>query len=147
MLVSNEQEKQSMSFKKINLHHYCETCQKVCKSNFCGECKRSDLPFINNGNVDYDNEVLVDYEISRLKPIDSTTVFDDYLVEAFGEVVLVGDGSYEIAEALKSIDPYSYELKKDEYLRNLVKEAILIEVGSNYYWLDDCSRALCGIHN
>jgi hypothetical protein len=128
---------------KKHLSYFCESCKRVCFENQCDRCQKSDLPFIaSNNEVDYSSEVLLSGILKNLNPVNQNELFDEYLSELYGNKIKVGYGIYELVDTLRSVDPYSYDLKQDEFIRDLISIKVLFEYEGAYYYSEDLKSLL-----
>ncbi len=88
--------------------------------------------------VEYGTEWVIEEIVDqKLKPINTYEVYEQYLEECYGEEVTIGFIRYNIALAIKNLDPVAYDIGKDEYLEYLLEMESIIEISGNYYYVTD----------
>jgi len=123
---------------------FCYGCYARAPSGRCTTCHADDLMNELPGvGVEYGTDWLV-REILRehLTPADTLDAFEQSVAECYPETVKIGWIEYDIASAIKELDPISWNIAHSEWLDSEVSDENLItfDGGSNHYWVSEIDR-------
>lgn len=75
----------------------------------------------------------------ELTAVDADEVFEESIRQCYPQETTVGWMKFDTAELMKSQDPISWEMARDEYIVSLEQdeEIISFNSGANYYWIHE----------
>lgn len=75
----------------------------------------------------------------ELTAVDADEVFEESMRQCYLEETTVGWMSFDTVDLMKSQDPISWRIARDEYIDSLVEDEQIISFdnGSNYYWVHE----------
>lgn len=123
---------------------FCYTCYQTAPSGRCAACGSDDLmrevPSVGVGyGLDWVAEHLVD---DKLAAVDVDEAFEESVAEIYPETVKIGWIEYDVASAIKELDPVSWNLAKSEWIDSEASDDLLMtfDNGSTYYRVADVEQ-------
>lgn len=120
---------------------FCMSCYIKAPQGVCTCCHSDDLGRLLDGvGLDWGLDFAIMYILEeKLTPIDLDEVFEDSLRSCYPETTQVGWMSFDTIEIMKSQDPISWRIARDEYIDGLESDEQIISFdnGSTYYWKHD----------
>jgi len=124
---------------RVAEHHskpFCYGCYKAAPSGRCQQCGSDDLMRLVPGvGVEYGLDWVAEHLVSeRLTPIGLDAAFEESVSESYPETVKIGWIEYDVASAIKALDPVSWDLAKSEWIDAEVSDDVLVtfDNGSTY---------------
>lgn len=125
---------------------FCFSCYVPALSGRCEKCGSDDLMRLVPGvGVEWGMDWVVDDLVrTNLKEADVDAAFEESVSAAYAETVEIGWIEYDVAAAIKELDPVSWELAQSEWVDGEVSEGNLItfDNGSTHYWVADVEQFL-----
>ena len=125
---------------------FCYGCYIKAPKGVCPHCHSDDLMRHLEGvgcewGTDWVFKHILQEEITA---IDTDEAFEDSIRCCYPEETIVGWLKLDTVEILKSQDPISWRIARDEYIDSLEQdeEIISFDGGSNYYWKHDLEKLL-----
>ncbi|MFN9069079.1 MAG: hypothetical protein ACK5V3_17785, partial [Bdellovibrionales bacterium] len=80
----------------------------------------------------------------ELTAVDADEVFEESMRQCYPEETTVGWMSFDTVDLMKSQDPISWRIVRDEYIDSLEQdeEIVSFDNGSAYYWAHDLESLL-----
>ena len=120
---------------------FCMSCYIKASKGVCPCCHSDDLArWMEGVGLDWGVDFAIKYILEEeLTPIDLDEVFEDSLRSCYPETTQVGWMNLDTIEVMKSQDPISFRIARDEYFDELESdgEIISFDNGSSYYWKYD----------
>lgn len=117
---------------------FCYGCYIKAPTGVCPQCASDDLMRIMDGvGCDWNLDFAIKYILQEeLTAIDTDEIFEDSIRSCYPETTQVGWMTVDTIDLMKSHDPISWRIAKDEYIDSLEQdeEIISLDDGSNYYW-------------
>ncbi len=88
--------------------------------------------------VEWGNDWVIKHILlEELTPVDTEEAFEESVRQCYPEEVTVGWVTVDTVEVLKSQDPTSWRIARDEYIDSLVdnEDIISFDNGNSYYWI------------
>ena len=125
---------------------FCYGCYVAAPSGRCDRCGSDDLMRLVPGvGVEYGLAWVAEHLVSeRLTPVDLDTAFDESVSDSYTETVKIGWIEYDVASAIKTLDPVSWDLAKSEWVDNEVSDDALMtfDNGSTFYRVADVKQMI-----
>lgn len=125
---------------------FCYGCFVKAYKGVCPHCHSDDLMRLLEGvgcewGIDWVIKHILQEELTA---VDTEEVFEDSIRGNYPEETVVGWLKLDTVEILKTQDPISWRIARDEYLDSLEQDEELISFdgGSNYYWKHDLESLL-----
>lgn len=123
---------------------FCYLCYEEAPSGTCRKCHSDDLMRLLPGvGVEYGTDWVIKHLISEnVSPADTSETFEQSIRGCYEETVKIGWIEYDVVNAIKELDPISFEMAESEWIDNEVSDGNLVtfDNGSNYVWLHDLER-------
>lgn len=120
---------------------FCYHCYEEAPSGICRKCCSDDLMRLLPGvGVEYGTDWVIKHLISEsLDSVDTGESFEESIRSCYEETVKIGWIEYDVVNAIKELDPVSFEMAESEWIDNEVSDGNLVtfDNGGNYYWLHD----------
>ena len=120
---------------------FCMSCYIKAPEGKCPCCHTDDLArWMDGVGLDWSLDFAIQYILQEeLTPIDLDELFEDSLRSCYPETTQVGWMNLDTIEVMKSLDPISFRIARDEYFDELESnnEIIYIENETNFYWICD----------
>lgn len=117
---------------------FCYGCYIKAPKGVCPECHSDDLMrHLDGVGVEWGTSwVIKDILQEELTAIDADEVFEESIRQCYPEETTVGWMKIDTVEIMKSHDPISWRIARDEYIEFLEQdeEIISLDDGSTYYW-------------
>lgn len=125
---------------------FCYGCYVKAPEAVCPHCHSDDfMRHLEGVCVEWGTDWVIKHILQdELTAIDTDKAFEDSIRGCYPEETIVGWLKLDTVEILKSQDPISWRIAKDEYIDSLEQdeEIITFDGGSNYYWKDDLEQLL-----
>jgi hypothetical protein len=125
-----------LAFKKSNA--FCYGCYRTAPTGICEICRSDDLMREVPGvGVEYGTDWIVTHLLEdALTPVNVHEAFEQYIQDAFPEPVKVGWREFDVAYAIKELDPVSWRCALVDWESNEEGEGNIFSIdgGSTYYW-------------
>ena len=120
---------------------FCYGCYVKAPKGVCPHCHSDDLMrHLEGVGVEWGTDWVIKHILQEeLTAIDPDEAFEDSIRGCYPEETVVGWLKLDTVEILKSQDPISWRIAKDEYIDSLEQdeEIFSFDGGSNYYWKHD----------
>lgn len=118
---------------------FCYSCYEEAPTGTCTRCCSDDLMRLVRGvGVEYGNDWVIEHLISEhCTPADISEAFEDSIRGCYDETVQIGWIEYDVINAIKELDPVSWDVAESDWVSSEVSEGNLIEFEHSYYWLHD----------
>ena len=120
---------------------FCYGCYVKAPKGVCPECHSDDLCRHMDGiGCDWGTDWVIKHILEEeLTPVDTDEAFEDSIRSCYPEETQVGWMTFNTVELMKSQDPVSWQLARDEYIDSLESDDQIVSFdnGSNYYWVHD----------
>ncbi len=120
---------------------FCYGCYVKAPKGVCPHCHSDDLMrHLEGVGVEWGTDWVIKHILQEeLSAIDTDEAFEDSIRGCYPEETVVGWLKLDTVEILKSQDPISWRIAKDEYIDSLEQdeEIISFDGGANYYWKHD----------
>lgn len=93
--------------------------------------------------VEYGTDWIIKHLTSEnMAAIDTTESFEDSIRGCYDETVKIGWIEYDVVNAIKELDPISWDLALSEWIDNELSEGNLVTLdnGGSYFWLHDLEK-------
>lgn len=125
---------------------FCYGCYIKAPKSVCPHCHSDDLMrHLEGVGVEWGTSWVIKHILeTELTPVDSDEIFEESVRQCYPEEVTVGWITVDTIETLKSQDPTSWRIARDEYIDSLEQDEELVSFdgGSNYYWIRDIEDIL-----
>ena len=123
---------------------FCYSCYEKCPSGTCKHCGSDDLMrHLEGVGVEYGtNWVIENILEEELEEADLSESFEQMIEECYGEEIQIGFIKTDIVTAMKTLDPVTWEMARDEYIDLLSEESELMNFASKAYFKIDLEAYL-----
>lgn len=128
---------------------FCYSCYRTAPSGQCAGCGSDDLMrevpgFAVEWGLDWVAEHLVS---ENLTAVDVDKAFEESISESYSETVKIGWIEYDVASAIKELDPVSWRLAKSEWIDAEVSDNVLVtfDDGSTHYRVADVEQMIADL--
>lgn len=125
---------------------FCYGCYVKAPKGICHQCHSDDLMLHLEGvGCEWGTDWVIKHILQEeLTAIDTDEVFEDSIRGCYPEETVVGWMKFDTVDLMKSQDPISWRIAKDEYIDSLEQdeEIISFDNGSTYYWVHDLAHLL-----
>ena len=125
---------------------FCYGCYKEAPTGTCKFCHSDDLMRLIPGvgcewGIDWCIKHFVE---ENVEAIDTATAFEDSVSECYPEEVKIGWITYDVARAIKELDPVSWRMAESEWVDQQVEDQSLITLdnGGTHYWVHEVEQYL-----
>ena len=120
---------------------FCYGCYIKAPKGVCPQCHSDDLMrHLEGVGVEWGTDWVIKQILSEeVTSVDTDEAFEESIRGCYPEETVVGWLKLDTVEILKSQDPISWRIARDEYVDSLEQdeEVISFDGGSNYYWKHD----------
>ena len=120
---------------------FCYGCYIKAPKGVCPHCHSDDLMrHLEGVGVEWGTEWVVKHILQEeITAIDTDEVFEDSIRGCYPEETIVGWMKFDTVELMKSQDPISWEIAKNEWLDQEIEDESLVSFddGSSYYYRND----------
>ncbi len=120
---------------------FCYGCYVKANKGVCPQCNSDDLMrHLEGVGCEWGTDWVIKHILQEeLTEIDTDEVFEESIRGSYSEVTEVGWMKFDTIDLMKSQDPISWRIAKDEYIDYLEQdeEIVSFDGGSNYYWKHD----------
>jgi hypothetical protein len=142
-----------MKFETIALDRttpFCYGCNIKAPTGTCSICHSDDLMRHLEGiGVEYGTNWVIKYIIeTEFTPVMIDQVFEESIRSDYPETTQVGWMTFDTIDLMKSNDPVSWKIARDEYIEELEndEQIITLDNGENYYWKYDFNSFKLSVH-
>ena len=139
MKTEIQQKLEQLAFKRTT--PFCYGCYIKAPTGVCPECHSDDLMrHLDGVGVEYGTDWVIKHILEEeLTPVDIDEIFEESIRQCYPEETQVGWMTFDTVELMKSQDPISWNIARDEHIDSLVEDEQIISLdgGSNYYWVYD----------
>ena len=125
---------------------FCYSCYKPAPTGCCKTCGSDDLMrLVDSVGCEYGTDWIIKHILQEeLTAIDADEVFKESIRQCYPEETTVGWMKFDTCELMKSQDPISWRIARDEYIDSLEQdeEIVSFDGGSTYYWAYDFDELL-----
>lgn len=125
---------------------FCYGCYVKAPKGVCPECQSDDLMRHMDGvGCDWSINFAVEHILQEeLAPVDTEATFEDMIRSCYTEETTVGWMKFDTCDLMKSQDPISWRIARDEYIDELAsdEQIITFDNSSSYYWKHDLETLL-----
>ncbi len=118
---------------------FCYGCYIKAPKGVCPKCHSDDLMrHLDGVGVEWGTDWVIKHILQEeLTSVDIDETFEESVRQCYPEEVTVGWITVDTVEVLKSQDPTSWRIARDEYIDELVaiEEIISYDDGITFYWL------------
>lgn len=120
---------------------FCYSCYKAAPSGYCKTCGSDDLMRLVEGvGCEYGTDWVIKHILeTELTPVDLEEAFEQSVRECYPEETTVGWMKFDTCDLMKSQDPISWQIARDEYIDGLESDEQILSFdnGANYHWVHD----------
>ena len=120
---------------------FCYGCYIDAPTGVCPVCHSDDLMrHLAGVGVEWGTSWVIKHILEdELTAVDADKVFEESMRQCYPEETIVGWMSFDTVDLMKSQDPISWRIARDEYIDSLAEdeEIISFDNGSSYYWVHD----------
>ena len=115
---------------------FCYSDHRECKTGKCDFCGSDDLMRLLPGvGCDWGTEWIIEEIINeKLTPINTETMFEELCREIYPETTKIGWIEHDTVDAMKNIDPISWNIAKEEWISEQIDEEIIFQTKNNEYF-------------
>jgi hypothetical protein len=121
-------------------------CYAAAPPGRCEQCGSDDLMRLVPGiGVEYGLDWVAEHLVSeRLTTVDLDAAFEESVSEIYPETVKIGWIEYDVASAIETLDPVSWNLARSEWIDNEVSDDAFMtfDNGSTYYRVADVEQMI-----
>lgn len=124
-------------------YHCCTKAVHTEHGNRCPKCFSDDLArFLDGFGVGWGIDWVVDNIVSdNVDDVDFDDYFEEYVSETYGDCQ-IGWLNYDVASAIKALDPASWGIAMQEFADSLVSDGqLIIADDGKYFWVADIADA------
>jgi len=131
---------------EIHSRPFCYQCYETAPSGRCDRCGSDDLMrLVSSCGCEYGLDWVAEHLVSdRLTAVDVDAAFEESVAEIYPERVKIGWIEYDVALAIKELDPTSWRIAKSEWLDAEESGGALVtfDNGSTYYRVADVEQII-----
>lgn len=125
---------------------FCYGCYIKAPKGVCPECHSDDLMrHLDGVGCDWSINFAIEHILQEeLTAIDTEAVFEEMIRSCYPEETTVGWMKFDTCDLMKSQDPISWRIARDEHIDELESDEQIISFdhGSTYYWAHDLENLL-----
>lgn len=118
---------------------FCYGCYIQAPKGICPECHSDDLMrHLDGVGVEWGTSWVIKHILQEeLTAIDTDEIFEESIRQCYPEETSVGWMKFDTVELMKSQDPISWRIARDEYIDSLEQdeEIVSFDGGQTYYWI------------
>jgi hypothetical protein len=120
---------------------FCMSCYIKAPQGICPSCHSDDLAkWMDEVGLDWSLNFAIEHILQEeLTPVNLDEVFEDMIRSCYLEETVVGWMKFDTVDLMKSQDPISWKIARDECIEELESEDEIISFnnGASYYWKYD----------
>lgn len=120
---------------------FCYGCYIDAPNGVCSNCHSDDLMrHLDGVGVEWGTSWVIKHILAEeLTSVDADEIFEESMRECYPEETTIGWMKFDTVELMKSQDPISWKMARDEYINSLESDEQIISFdgGSNYYWTNE----------
>ncbi|MFA5582610.1 MAG: hypothetical protein WDA09_00215 [Bacteriovoracaceae bacterium] len=120
---------------------FCMSCYVKALTGKCPSCHSDDLAkWMDGVGLDWNLNFAIEHILQEeLTAINTDEVFEDMISSCYPIETVVGWMKFDTCDLMKSQDPISWRIARDEYIDELEsdEEIVSFDNGSTYYWVHD----------
>jgi len=125
---------------------FCYSCYIKAPNGVCPECHSDDLMrHLDCVGVEWGTSWVIQHILeNELTPVNADEIFEESIRQCYPEETTVGWMTFDTVELMKSQDPISWKIARDEYIDELASDDQIISFDncSTYYWARDLENLL-----
>lgn len=125
---------------------FCYGCYIKAPKGVCPQCHSDELMrHLEGVGVEWGTSWVIKHILEEeLTPVDTDEAFEESVRQCYPEEVSVGWAKFDTVEILKSQDPISWKIARDEYVDELASDEQIISFdnGLTYYWMNSLQELL-----
>lgn len=125
---------------------FCMSCYIKAPQGICPSCHSDDLAkWMDGVGLDWNLNFAIEHILQEeLTPVNLDEVFEDMIRSCYPEETVVGWMKSDTVDLMKSQDPISWNIARDEYIDGLESDDKIISFdnSSTYYWKYDLESLL-----
>ncbi len=123
---------------------FCYTCYISVKGIHCQKCGSNDnMRLLEGYGVEYGTDWIIEQLISEnCSPVDEDFA-EESLRDCYPETVKVGWVEVDPIDAIKRLDPISFQIAVNEHIDMLKEDNEIIEIAGEDYWRSDIQKYIC----
>ena len=139
MKTEIQEKLEQLAYERTN--PFCYGCYIKAPTGRCPKCHSDDLMRELQGvGVEYGVDWVIKHILeTELTPVNTEAAFEESVRQCYPETVQVGWITLDSVDAMKSHDPISWKIARDEWETNEEECGTIISFdnGSTYYWISD----------
>ena len=120
---------------------FCMGCYIKSPQGICPSCHSDDLArWMDGVGLDWNLTFAIEHILQEaLIPVDQDEAFEDSIRGCYPETIQVGWMTFDTCDLMKSQDPISWKIARDEYIDGLESddEIMSFDNGMTYFWVHD----------
>lgn len=120
---------------------FCMSCYIKAPQGVCPSCRSDDLArWMDGVGLDWDLNFAIEYILQEeLNAIDTEEIFEEMIRSCYPEETVVGWMKFDTCDLMKTQDPISWRIARDEYIDELESEGetMSFDNGETYYRASD----------
>ena len=125
---------------------FCMSCYLKAPQGVCPSCHSDDLAkWMDGVGLDWNLNFAIEYILQEeLTPVNVEEAFEDMIRSCYPEETIVGWMKFDTCDLMKSQDPISWKIAREEYIDELESEEEIMSFdnGSIYYRTSDLEELL-----
>lgn len=125
---------------------FCMSCYIKASQGVCLSCRSDDLArWMDGVGLDWELNFAIEYILQEeLTAIDTEEVFEEMIRSCYPEETVVGWMKFDTCDLMKSQDPISWRIARDEYIDSLEQdeEIMSFDNGETYFRASDLEELL-----
>lgn len=125
---------------------FCYGCYIQAPKSVCPECHSDDLMrHLDGVGVEWGTSWVIKHILEEeLNAVDADEVFEETIRQCYPEETVVGWMKFDTVDLMKTQDPISWRIARDEYIDSLSEDEQILSFdnGSNYYGVHDLEGVL-----
>ncbi len=125
---------------------FCYSCYKPAPTGVCPTCHSDDLMrHLPGVGVEWGTSWVIQHILEEeLTAVNTAELFEESVRQCYPEETNVGWMKFDTVELMKSQDPISWRIARDEYNDSLEQdeEIVSFDNGSTYYWANELEALL-----
>lgn len=125
---------------------FCYSCYQIAPTGVCNTCGSDDLMrHIDGVGCEYGTDWIIKHNLQEeLTAVNTDEIFEQSLRECYPETTSVGWMKFDTVDLMKSQDPISFRIARDEYIDSLEQDDQItsFDGGVKYYWMSEIEELL-----
>lgn len=120
---------------------FCMSCFIKASEGVCPSCHSDDLArWMDGVGLDWNLDFAIEHILKEeFTPVDIEEFFEEMIRSCYPEETVVGWMKFDTVDLMKSQDPISWRVARDEYLDEIERDGQIMSFdnGNNYYDIRD----------